>query len=130
MKSYIKLMGPPILETIKKLEKIAVNMPEVCVMSLPIETTMGISGRGIDSNQVERTTSLIGNVENINSYFGAELPEERCNNIISKSGESLGEYDFYFEWFKKPSMDEIMMLIEKIDEATEATGAKYTITTK
>jgi len=32
MRSYIKLLGPPLLEGIKVLEKIAVDMPEICIM--------------------------------------------------------------------------------------------------
>ena len=118
MKSYIKVIGPPILKTIKELEKIAVEMPEVCIMSIPIETGAPTFG------------NLTGDSAGINSYCEAEMPEERCNNIISKSGESLGEYDFYFEWFKKPSMEDLRLLIEKIDAAADKTGAKYTITTK
>lgn len=123
MKSYIKIIGPPIVKTIRALEKVAVEMPEVCIMSTPIEATLGtpFSDTGYGS---------LGDAVSINKYFGAEMPEERCNNIISKSGESLGEYDFYFEWFKNPSIEEINMLIDKVDKAVTETDAKYTITTK
>ena len=34
MKSYIKILGPPLLESIRALESIAVDMPEVCIMDL------------------------------------------------------------------------------------------------
>jgi hypothetical protein len=64
------------------------------------------------------------------NYFGGDISEERCDTIISKSGESLGEYDFYYEWFKKPTVAQIQELIEKIDEALTPTKVKYTITTK
>jgi hypothetical protein len=126
MKSYIKIIGPPVLKTIKELEKIAVEMPEVCIMSVPIEASIGIGGLG----SIYTPGGMLASSSSVISYFGSEMPEERCNNIISKSGESLGEYDFYFEWFKNPSMENITLLIEKIDEAVEKTGAKYTITTK
>jgi hypothetical protein len=126
MKSYVKVIGPPVAKTIKALEKIAVDMPEVCIMSTPIEASLGIAGIGFGTSGVAFFESSDG----INSYFEAEISEERCNTIISKSGETLGEYDFYFEWFKTPKMDELMILIEKIDEAVTKTGAKYTITTK
>jgi hypothetical protein len=129
MKSYIKIMGPPVLETIKELEKVAVEMPEVCVMSVPIEASMGIQGSGFLSTG-GILDDTVGNYASVNSYFGAQMPKERCSNIISKSGERLGEYDFYFEWFKDPSMENILVLIEKIDSAVTKTGAKYTITTK
>jgi hypothetical protein len=126
MKSYVKVFGPPVAKTIKVLEKIAVEMPEVCIMSKPIEASLGIAGvEFLPSGGAFYDTS-----DGINSYFEAEMPEERCRTIISKSGETLGEYDFYFEWFKPPKIDELMILIEKIDEAVEKTGAKYTITTK
>jgi hypothetical protein len=125
MKSYIKIFGPPVFKTIKELEKIAVEMPDVCIMSLPIEASIGKEGVGIYTRG-----GMFEDYSNMTSYFGSEIPEERCNNIISKSGERLGRYDFYFEWFKNPSMENINLLIEKIDEAVEKTGAKYTITTK
>ena len=50
--------------------------------------------------------------------------------IISKSGKKLGEYDFYFEWFKDPTMDELNNLIEIIDEVLTPIGSRYTITSK
>jgi hypothetical protein len=69
---------------------------------------------------------------NIQTYFALAgmLTTERCSNIISKSGETLGEYDFYFEWFTNPSMEQINDIVEKIDEALAPLGCKYTITTK
>ena len=123
MKSYIKIIGPPIVETIKALEKVAVEMPEVCIMSTPIEVSLRVP-----------TTSPgyagLDDAFSINTYFDSEMPEERCDRIISKSGESLGEYDFYFEWFKEPSMKDIMMLLEKVDATVAETDASYTVTTK
>jgi hypothetical protein len=122
MKSYIKIIGPPIAKTIKALEKVAVDMPEVCIMSVPIEATLGTpyTDTGVGLNDAI----------SINRYFSADMPEERCDKIISKSGESLGENDFYFEWFKEPTMEDINMLIEKVDKAVAETGASYMITTK
>ncbi len=29
----------------------------------------------------------------------------------------MGDFDFVFEWFKEPKMEQVNMLIEKIDEA-------------
>ena len=123
MKSYIKIIGPPIAKTIKALEKVAVETPEVCVMSTPLEVSL---------RAPVTSPSYVGLDDSfsINGYFDSEMPEERCKKIISKSGESLGEYDFYFEWFKEPSMDDLMGLLEKVDEAVKGTGASYTVTTK
>jgi hypothetical protein len=124
MKSYIKIIGPPIFETLKALEKIAVDMPEVCVMSPQIESTIGITQIGIPGYGV------LDDATSVNRYFEAEMSDERCNNIISKSGESLGEYDFYYEWFEKPSMENLNQLVKKIDKVMADTGANYMITTK
>jgi hypothetical protein len=125
MKSYVKIYGPPLLKALKALEKVAIGLPEVCIMNTTIETAS--APVMFDSDE-----SSLGSVSGIMSYFGGPdmITEERCDTIISKSGESLGEYDFYFEWFKKPSMNEIMDLIERIDEALADVGVKYTITSK
>ena len=66
-------------------------------------------------------------------YFSSSkisIPVERCHSIISKSGERLGGYDFFFEWFEEPSQNQINDLIEKIDEDLTPLGCYYTITTK
>ena len=74
----------------------------------------------------------LDSVSMVMSYFGGpdEISEERCDTIISKSGESLGEFDFYYEWFQKPTISQIEDLILKIDEALGPVGVKYTITTR
>jgi hypothetical protein len=93
MKSYIKLYGPPILKALKALEKIAIDMPEVCIMSPSLEVALDTSGIGF----MGTGAADFDDIREVMSYFGAEIPEERCGTIISKSGESLGKYDFYFE---------------------------------
>ena len=115
--SFIKIQGPPVLKSIKALEKIAVDMPEVCIMNTVI----------VDS------TPETWDPTQTSDYFTsipATIEVERCETIISKSGQELGEYDFFFEWFKEPTMDELNNLIEKIDEAIAPIGSRYTITTK
>ncbi|MFC1802406.1 hypothetical protein ACFL0D_00400 [Thermoproteota archaeon] len=127
MKSYVKIYGPPILKSIKGLEKIALDMPEVCIMSPSIKAAIGIDF----STPYGGGKAIFDSPEGVLSYFGVDdLTEERCNTIVSKSGESLGEYDFFFEWFKNPTMEEINDLIERIDNTIEPLGARYTITTK
>jgi hypothetical protein len=123
MKSYVKIYGPPVSKAIKELEKIALDMPEVCIMSTPITVSMGYPGPGA-------SPAGLSTMEGIMNYFDGGISEERCDTIISKSGESLGEYDFYFEWFKPPKMDDVVMLIDKIDELLQKVGVHYTITTK
>lgn len=116
MKSYIKIYGPPVLKAILELEKIAIDIPEVCIMDTVI------------LKEIPKSLA-----QDIGGYFtsrGVTIPIERCKNIISKSGKSLGEYDFFFEWLTSPSVEQFYGLIEKIDEALSPLGCYYTITTK
>ena len=111
---------PPLLKAIKALEKISVNMPEVCIWNTVIASApQFIRAEGLSDDYVRGYFSGVG-----------EVPEKRCSTIISKSGESIGEYDFFFEWFKEPTMDELNNLIEKIDETLTPLGAKYKLITK
>jgi hypothetical protein len=116
MKSYVRIYGPPLIKAIKALEKIAVKMPEVCIMNTMIESSM----------------PQFNTYDGVMSYFSPidTLTEKRCGNIISKSGEKMGDFDFVFEWFKEPKMEQVNMLIGRIDDALEPLGVKYTITTK
>lgn len=127
MISYVKIYGPPLMKALKALEKVAVDMPEVCIMDTNIQAALnmpgipsyGAGGPFFDSSQ------------GIMEFFGVDdIPEERCDTIISKSGETLGEYDFYFEWFTEPTMVQVEDLIKRIDEVLEPIGVKYTLTTK
>jgi hypothetical protein len=116
MKSFIKIYGPPILKALKELETVAVDFPEVCIM----DTVIAAGGPQFNTP------------EGVADFFGgsADITVERCSNIISQSGESLGEYDFFFEWFVDPTMDQLNTLIEKIDTALKPLNCMYTITTQ
>jgi len=127
MISYIKLYGPPVYDAIKALEKIAIDMPEVCIMDTVIAASIPMA---VGTDDRMGGTSLIpGGVYN---YFLEldEITRERCDKIINKSGEELGEYDFFFKWFTKPNMEQMNTLIQKIDKALAPTGVRYSITTK
>ncbi len=68
-----------------------------------------------------------------NNYFGSKgmaIPVERRSNIISMSGASLGDYDFYFEWNVDPEAGQLHKLIDEIDMKFATLGCRYTITTK
>jgi hypothetical protein len=129
MRSYIKIFGPPILEAIRELEKVAIDMPEVCVMDHVILKDLSpriASDIGGDK---------IGTVDvAVSEYFmqrtGVVVPVKRCHSIISKHGLKLGEYDFFFEWHEEPNISQLNTLIEKIDKALKPLGCLYTITTK
>ena len=119
MRSFIKIYGPPLLKAIKALEKIAIDVPKVCMMNTRISDAIPSS---IDFRETE----------SVMSYFQplGDITITRCESIISKSGEMLGQYDFFFEWLTEPTMDQLNDLVEKIDEALAPLGCRYTITTK
>ena len=127
MNSYIKIYGPPLLKAIRELEKVAIEMPEVCIMNFVLSSIPANLAEDMGGYSVERTSL-------VSDYFfrgtSSRVPVERCQTIISKSGVSLGGYDFRYEWSKKPSMKQIEELIEKIDVALAPLGVMYTITTK
>jgi len=116
LKSYIKIFGPPVLKAIKELEKIALNMPEVCIMDTIIATNM----HQFDTR--ERKMDFFSEI--------GEITVERCDKIISKSAETLGEHDFYFEWFIEPNKEQLHDLLDRIDIALIPLGCNYTITTR
>jgi len=130
MKSYVKVYGPPLLKALKALEKTAIGMPEVCIMDTTIEA--GLRAPKMGMSTLEMTEPTLDSLDGVMNFFGGEgsISKKRCSTIVSKSGESLGEYDFYYEWFTKPTMKQVEDLIERIDKALAPTGAKYTITTK
>lgn len=137
MISFIKIYGPPILKAIKALEKIAVEMPEVCIMNTVISHDIpDFLARDIGATQVRTRRGHPlgpGVTDWARDYFGSSgvsIPLERCRSIISKSGESLGEYDFFFEWLEDPTQEQFHGFLGKIDEALASLGCYYTITTK
>jgi hypothetical protein len=145
MKSYIKIQGPPLLKSIKALEKIAVDLPEVCIMDSLIQTyAHAVVNRSLSPKEYNSDTSkayaqtmteeswpLQLDAAAAKKYFeGENIPFERCSKMISKSGDKVGEYDFYFEWTKRPTSDQLSDLINRIDKALAPLGCRYTITTK
>jgi len=136
MISFIKIYGPPILKAIRALEKIAVQIPEVCIMDTIISHQVPQYVGRKRSQEPSKTSGdfLIANApEFAKRYFissGIEIHTERCHNIISKSGVSLGEYDFFFEWFEEPDQEKMSELIIKIDQALAPLGCLYSITTE
>ena len=125
MITYVKIYGPPALRTVRALEKIALDMPQVCIMDMPLLMTMREVG-----NQTTDANWPIS-LKAIRDFFGVDdLAQERCETIISKSSRSLGEYDFFFEWLETPTSDQYYDLIEKIDEAVKPIGSRYTVITK
>lgn len=133
MRSYIKIFGPPVLEAIKALQEIAIPMEEVCIMDTIWESGAADIAADIGAPIGMEGASAGGFSAGVEQYFVqnfGSITKARCENIISQSGQSVGEYDFYYEWFGEPGHSQIMNLIEKIDEALKPLGCRYTITTK
>jgi hypothetical protein len=129
MRSYIKIFGPPILEAIRELEKVAIGMPEVCVMDHVILRDLSPRiARDLGGDTVETADVAVSGF--FMQRTGVSVPVKRCHSIISKHGLKLGEYDFFFEWHKEPDISQLNALIEKIDKALKPLGCLYTITTK
>jgi hypothetical protein len=127
MISYIKVLEPPLLKAIKELEKISFDFPQVCIMDEAIMQNIPKSLARDLGGIVEYTDQVMG-------FFyrrtGVKIKIERCKNIISDANETLGEYDFFFEWVEPPNMEQIQDLIKKIDKSLMPLGCFYTITTK
>jgi hypothetical protein len=49
--------------------------------------------------------------------------------IISDASMTLGDFDFVFEWTRKPSIVQVEDLVSKVDIALSNVGVLYTITT-
>ena len=129
MRSYIKIYGPPVFEAIRELEKLAVDMPEVCIMDYVIARDLSpCIAKEIGGTKVRPEGGSVP------AFFmqttGVVVPVKRCHSIISKHGQKLGEYDFFFEWYEEPNTNQLNELIGKIDAALKPLGCLYTITTK
>lgn len=116
MRSYIKIYGPPVYDALKELEKIAIQMPQVTMMNTIIE---------FEPSFMHGEEPL----DYFSTFSGVEVTKESVKKIISRSGARVGEYDFYFEWAKNPTMKDLNELIKRIDKALKPLGCKYTITT-
>jgi hypothetical protein len=136
-RTYVKILGPPIIGPIKELEKIAIKKDNICIMDFALINQLssaqaadigGSVGPLTSTQWVNPSTPMI-----TMKYFersGIPITIERCKNIISRSGESLGDNDFFFEWLKKPSFEEMNRLIEEMDEALAPYHCLYTIYNK
>ena len=117
MKSYIKIYGPPLLEALRELTKVADEMPEIPYHYHYIFGFLPV-GKSTTAPWSENPLGL------------GEKYVAKYKTAVSNSGYTLGEYDFFFEWQEDPDPELICTLIEKIDKALKPLGCKYTITTK
>ena len=127
LRSYIKIYGPPVYDAIKVLERMSIDFKEVCIMDPLIATYFSA-----DNDPGPGTSTTSGSSEAM-EYFTplkGDVTPERCENLVSKFGQRLGDFDFFFEWFKEPSIDELNSLIQRIDEVLKPLGVRYMITSK
>lgn len=137
MITFIKIFGPPVLKAIRALELIAVGMPEVqtkdtiIVQGLPKTISRDV---GVSQTQRAGRGSLGlypgGGVRRHFTSHDRAVPVERIRSIVSSAGESIGDFDFFFEWVQEPTMEQVFDLLERIDVALAPLGCWYRITTK
>jgi hypothetical protein len=133
MKSYVKLYGPGILEAIHALEKVETEMPQCSMwhallnanpmIGVPgMSRSLGGGGGGGGEGLSYITTRIVTGP--------LQEDEEKAHRMISKSGHTLGDYDFFFEWHNDPTWQEIEALIQKVDAALKGLGVMYRINTR
>lgn len=136
MRSLIKIYGPPVLKAIRALEKLAVDLQNIRIMDtiilrdVPPSMARRVEGLPRESDAAPQTSAY--RQAWVSSYFhsfGVSVPVERTRSLISAKGEILGDNDFCFEWIEEPSTEQVLMLVEKIDEALQDLGCYYTLTT-
>ncbi len=120
LRSYIKLYGPPILAAIRALESVAVEMSRSVELRFS-NRCIPYPRPGQEALEWQRYVEGLKQ-----SYVECYEPVR----LISDAHEMLGEYDFFFEWNKRPDIKQLMELIGKIDKALTGLGCLYTITTK
>ena len=119
VKSYIKIYGPPMLKAIKALEAVAVEMSKA--------TSLKFSHKCLPYPSQSNTRDWDAYAKNMaRTYVDCYEPVR----LISEAHQQLGEYDFFYDWDKKPNMERVEELLGKIDEALEGLGCYYTISTK
>jgi hypothetical protein len=134
-RTYIKLLGPPLLKSLRALEKVSINMPEFCIMDtiisneIPEKFSSDVGGERYRTS-IPRDPIIANYALNYFKASGTVLNRERCFTILSGEPDLLGEYDFFFEWKKSFNPEEYKILIDKIDEALKPLGCLYTLTNK
>lgn len=122
MKTYVKIYGPPLMEALRELEKIATKMPKITHYHFLVGYTGAFSTTSVTMGQPYPPDT---------AFLGTAADAEKVTHpVISKFGHTLGEYDFFFEWKEDPTWDEICGLISNIDKAFTTLGCKYTLTSK
>jgi len=117
LRTYVKIHGPPLGKALDELQKIARKMPKVTHYHFLVGypgAPVGLGAVG-DAYPIPRAP---------------DIGDKVTHPLISKSGHTLGDYDFFFEWNEDPTWKEMRELIAKIDKSFTKLRCKYTLTTK
>ncbi len=125
MRTFVKIEGKDKEEVVKKLAKLALNIPEVCVWDVNMLNDSWAPGRW----SVYKDAPTMAET---GSYFGMEPGEfaKICDRVVSKSGANLEGADIYFEWAKEPMPEQKTILEKRIVDVVKPYKMKYTITHK
>jgi hypothetical protein len=120
-KSYVRIYGPPLLKAIRALEGVAVEMSNKTEIKFSHKCVPYPTRMQSDRND---WNTYLKNMQK--TYKDCYEPEK----ILSDASMTLGDYDFVFEWTRKPSMVQVEDLIAKVDTILSDVGVLYTITTE
>jgi len=117
VRSYIKIYGPPLLKALEALERVAVEMSKV----------VDLKFRHICVPDMEYVSDWEAYADYMRRIYVECYEPVR---LISEASEMMGDYDFFFEWSERPTLEQVEELVKRIDEALSPLGCHYTITTK
>ena len=124
------------MKAIRALELIAVSMPEIQTKDIIIvEGLPKTMSRDVGISLTHRAGSGSlglypgGVVRRHFTSHNRSISVERTKSVVGDAGESIGDYDFFFEWVQEPTMEQVYDLIERIDVVLAPLGCWYRITT-
>lgn len=129
MKSYVKVYGPPLREALRALEQVAHASTKTLIgyssalTPAPTHTPFGQMEGRREADYDQQLDAYLASVP-------VAMEVEAKAQLLSTSGHTLGEYDFFFEWGRDPTWKEVEDLMGKIDAALTPLGCRYTLTTK
>jgi len=120
MRSYIKIIGPPLYEAVLALQRIAKEMPYVINREVFIETKQP------DFTDIDASRDFFMNIH-LQDY---PIYQDNQVNIIKRAEAVMGDFDFYFEWVRRPTVDNMIELVKRIDDEFSRLGCQYMIRTR
>ena len=129
VKSYIKIYGPPLCTALSALRKVAAESTDV-VARFYGALTPSPSAIAYQQMVGGRASDYGEELQDYLQSIDVGLSDGEKVKLISTSGSTLGDHDFFFEWTRKPTWKQLETLITKIDTALTPLGCQYTMTTK